>query len=70
MVKWRYRARLWLSGDIEPNYWDVSIIDNYAPLQGTTGVVAVDSFSSQSTGMITDGIKIDDIVIKNLCNPM
>lgn len=64
------RARIWLSGDIEPNYWDVSIIDNYAPLQGTAGAVAVDSYNSQSTGMITDGIKIDDIVIKNLCNPM
>lgn len=38
------RARIWLDGNVEPNYWDVNFIDNYVPLQTTAGSVAVDSF--------------------------
>jgi gluconolactonase len=66
----RLRAKIWQNGTVEPTEWGVSLSDDFAPLQNVAGAIAVDSFNTQSAGTITDGIRVDDIVVKNLCNPL
>jgi hypothetical protein len=63
----RLRAKIWRNGNSEPTQWHITTLSNYTPLQNTVGGVAVDSFNTQSTGSIIDGIRVDDIVIKNIC---
>ncbi len=64
------RAKLWPEGQAEPVDWQVSYVDDFAPLQNTSGELAVDSWSTQQTGTITTGTRLDDIQITQLCNPM
>jgi len=66
----RLRAKVWLDGTTEPSAWGVSHLDDYAVLQNLPGSIAVDSFNTQSNGVITTGIKIDQIVVSRLCNPV
>ena len=63
----RLRAKIWEDGTPQPNDWGVSVLDDYIPLQNTSGAVAVDSFNSQSTGIINDGIRVDSIKIYGKC---
>ncbi len=69
-INTRLRAKIWPSDSVEPIEWGVSLIDDFAPLQNTAGAIAIDSYNTQSNGSITDGIRVDDIVVKNLCNPL
>lgn len=63
----RLRARVWQSDATEPTIWQVSLTDNFVPLQNTSGGIAVDSWSTQTSGQITNAIRIDDIVVTKLC---
>jgi len=63
----RLRAKIWQDGSIEPVSWGVSVTDDYAPLQNISGHIAIDSYNTQSNGTITDAIRIDDILIKTIC---
>ena len=66
----RLRARVWQDGQVEPNIWHVSVINDFIPLQNQPGVIAVDSWSTQNSGQITNAIRVDDIVVSKLCNPL
>lgn len=63
----RLRARFWQAGTTEPNQWQVSYLDDFAPLQNTSGGILVDSWSTQQNGIITDAIRIDDIQVTQIC---
>ena len=66
----RLRAKLWPEGQSEPIDWHVTHVDDFAPLQNTSGQLAVDSWSTQQVGTISAGTRLDDIEITQLCNPM
>ena len=63
----RLRARVWQADLIEPSIWHVSLTDNFLALQNTAGSMAVDSWSTQTSGQILNAIRIDDIVVTRLC---
>ena len=62
------RAKIWQDSQLEPLVWGVSQIDNYPPLQNLADGIVVDSFHTQSTGTITQGVRIDDITVARICN--
>ncbi|MGJ8663591.1 MAG: SMP-30/gluconolactonase/LRE family protein [Marinicella sp.] len=64
------RAKLWALGDSEPADWQVEHIDDYMPLQNTPGHFFLDSWSTQQAGEIIPATRVDDIEIKQLCNPL
>lgn len=66
----RLRARFWQAGSPEPNAWQVNVLDNFAPLQNTSGDIAVDSWSTQQNGTISAAIRVDNIQVTQLCNPL
>lgn len=66
----RLRARFWQAGTTEPNLWQVSYLDDFVPLQNTSGGILVDSWSTQQNGVITDAIRIDNIQVTQLCQPV
>jgi gluconolactonase len=64
------QAKVWPVGDPEPN-WQVSFLDATPELQGISGGIALDSWSSfQSPNPITAVTFVDDVVVEPLCNPL
>lgn len=63
----RLRARFWQAGTTEPTEWQVTYLDDFAPLQNTIGGILVDAWSTQQNGTITDAIRVDDIEVSQLC---
>lgn len=57
----RLQARVWLAGQLEPATWMVDVTDSTPSLQGVSGAIAVDSYSSITSGAIAAGTFIDDI---------
>ena len=66
----RLRARFWQAGTTEPDDWQVSYLDDFVPLQNTSGGILVDAWSTQQNGDISDAIRVDDIEVTQLCNPL
>jgi len=66
----RLRARFWQAGTTEPPQWQVSYLDDFAPLQNTQGGILIDSWSTQQNGTILDAIRVDNIEVTQLCNPV
>jgi gluconolactonase len=64
------QAKIWADGAAEPTAWQVSASDDTPALQGVTGGVAVDSWNSNTAGMISAHTRIDDIEVESLCNPI
>lgn len=64
------RAKLWPVGGVEPEAWHVEHVDDYLPLQNTAGHFFLDSWSTQQSGEIIPATRVDDIEIKQLCNPL
>lgn len=65
------QAKTWPVGQAEPNAWHVSVTDGTPELQGISGGIALDSWSSiQSPNAITTHTLVDDIVVTHLCNPL
>lgn len=58
----RLQARLWPVGQSEPATWQIDTTDASPGLQNIGGGMAVDSYSSQTTGMISAGTYVDNIV--------
>lgn len=58
----RLQARLWVAGQSEPATWLIDTTDTTASLQNISGGMAVDSYSPQTTGMITTATFVDNIV--------
>lgn len=64
------QAKVWPVGDPEPN-WQVTFLDSTPELQGISGGIALDSWSSiQTPNPITAVTFVDDVVIEPLCNPV
>jgi hypothetical protein len=64
------RAKLWIASGDEPAAWQTSVVDMSASLQGISGGIAVDSWSSLQTGAsITAHTFVDNIEIIALCSP-
>lgn len=63
----RLQAKIWQVGSAEPVLWGVSELSNYPVLQNLADGIAIDSYNNQSSGTITDAIRIDDIVITRIC---
>ena len=55
------QARIWNAAQSEPATWQVDMMDSTAVLQNISGGMAIDSYSSQSTGTITAATFIDKI---------
>jgi len=65
------RAKMWPEAGVEPADWDVEHIDASPSLQGVSGGILADSWSSILFGGPTpDYTFIDDVEIVSLCNPM
>lgn len=64
----RLRARFWDASEPEPVDWQVSVLNDFLPLQNTTDGILVDSWSTQQNGSITTAIRVDDIEVTQLCN--
>jgi len=62
------RAKLWPAADAEPD-WQVSSVDATAVLQAVDGGIAVDSWSSLTTGPISAYTSVDNVELISLCTP-
>lgn len=58
----RLQARLWLAAQAEPTTWQLDTTDATPSLQNVSGGMAVDSYSSQTTGTITAATLVDNII--------
>jgi hypothetical protein len=58
----RLQARLWLAAQAEPATWQIDTTDATPSLQNVSGGMAVDSYSSQTTGTITAATLVDNII--------
>ena len=63
------RARLWPSGESEPAVWHVQDINSQFDLQGISGGIAVDSYDQQSGNPTPAHTFVDDIEVRELCEP-
>lgn len=61
----RLRAKSWLASGAEPAAWMVDNTDSTASLQNVAGQIAVDAWSTMTTGTSSD-LFIDDIVVVQL----
>lgn len=59
----RLQARLWPAAQSEPAAWQIDITDGTAVLQNLSGGFAVDSWSTATSGSLSVGTQVDDIVI-------
>lgn len=57
----RLQARLWVAAQAEPTAWQLDTTDATPSLQNLSGGMAVDSYSTQTTGTITAATLIDNI---------
>lgn len=57
------QARMWRDGDAEPNSWQVERMDSMPGLQNVGGGLAIDSYSSRTTGTAAD-LFIDDVSMR------
>jgi gluconolactonase len=65
------RAKMWPEAAAEPAGWDVEHVDASPELQGVSGGIVADSWSSIISGGPTpDHTLIDDVEIVPLCNPL
>jgi gluconolactonase len=68
------RAKMWPEADLEPTEWQVSTVDGFAPLQGTSGGIAFDAWSDITPW--TPGapqpsdVFVDDLEVRTLENPL
>ncbi len=60
----RLQGRLWPTGQAEPSTWQIDLTDDNGP-QGAGGI-AVDSWSTATTGTLTAGTSIDDVEVNEL----
>lgn len=63
----RLQARFWQAGSSEPSIWQVSELDSHAILQNLSGGIVVDSYSSQSSGIVSTATRLDNIEVRQLC---
>lgn len=57
------QARMWRDGDAEPTTWQVERTDSMPTLQNVGGGLAIDSYSSRTSGAAAD-LFIDDVVMR------
>lgn len=62
----RLQARLWAAAQAEPSTWQVDATDLTPSLQGVSGGIAVDSYSSVASGTITAGTLVGNIAVAGL----
>jgi|CXWL01.1.fsa_nt_gi hypothetical protein len=60
------QARVWPAAAAEPAAWDVDTIDATAVLQGITGGIGVDSWSTHTAPPLTAHTLVDDILVCGL----
>jgi|CXWL01.1.fsa_nt_gi hypothetical protein len=64
----RLSAKVWPVAGVEPGDWQVTIDDDTPELQGVTGGIAFDSWSSVvSPNPITEHTRVDDLELVTLC---
>ncbi|MCB1605904.1 MAG: hypothetical protein KDI71_02860 [Xanthomonadales bacterium] len=64
------QAKIWLASGTEPVSWQVSTTNSQVGLQGVSGGIAVDSWSSVTSGAVSVHTLIDEIEVEPLCNPL
>lgn len=59
----RLRGRIWRASDPEPATWQLETTDTTPSLQNVSGDLAVDSYTSATSGSVTAGTSIDDLLV-------
>lgn len=62
----RLQARVWPAAAAEPAAWDVDTTDGTAVLQGVTGGIGVDSWSTHTVPPLSAHTLVDDILVCGL----